>query len=193
MFDLDGKLTASAAFGDGIEQVLSTPTGNSWVGYFDEGIFGNLGWNDILGPEPIGQFGINRFDENLGLVAHAPGGLNIASCYALTTDGETAWAYCYTDWDIIRLDTDGRTTPWSNTIAGAGALLTRFPHIALIGGYPPDRNRVVTGVLDGPDFKPQSTSVLTVDGHQILDGAIFQSRGHELHAYVDGSWQRSEL
>ncbi len=160
VFNFDGDLTNSAVFGDGIQHILTTPTGNSWVGYFDEGIFGNFGWGGP-GPEPVGRFGINRFDQHLGLAAHAPDAYDIADCYALTTDGETAWACCYTDWDIIRLDADGRRTAWSNTIAGASALLTRFPHVRahrwVPAGQKPGRHRrtrwtrLQTSVHLGPD------------------------------------------
>jgi hypothetical protein len=40
----DGKLRGSIMFGDGIEHMLVDRLGRAWVGYFDEGVFGNLGW-----------------------------------------------------------------------------------------------------------------------------------------------------
>ncbi len=42
----DGVLERSACVGDGVEWAQTTRLGNVWVSYFDEGIFGNLGWGN---------------------------------------------------------------------------------------------------------------------------------------------------
>ena len=36
-----------------------------WVGYFDEGIYGNYGWGRAESEEPVGAYGIVRFSSDL--------------------------------------------------------------------------------------------------------------------------------
>src|SRR5262249_21153055 len=60
VYDPDGAVVAEYTYGDGIENVLTTPSGNAWVGYFDEGVYGNYGWG-VPGPEPLGSCGLARF------------------------------------------------------------------------------------------------------------------------------------
>jgi hypothetical protein len=47
--------------GDGVQDVRTTPGGDVWVSYFDEGVFGNYRWSPP-GPEPIGAPGLVAFD-----------------------------------------------------------------------------------------------------------------------------------
>ncbi len=51
----DGKVRRSIMFRDGIEHMLVDRLGRPWVGYFDEGVFCNLGWGSPESPEPTGQ------------------------------------------------------------------------------------------------------------------------------------------
>ena len=44
LYDADGQVVSEHVLGDGIGHVLATSTGQVWVGYFDEGIYGNYGW-----------------------------------------------------------------------------------------------------------------------------------------------------
>jgi len=60
----DGTLTRRGIVGDGIAHVRTTPSGAIWIGYSDEGIFGNFGWG-VPGPAPVGHRGLMRFDSNL--------------------------------------------------------------------------------------------------------------------------------
>ncbi|MFI7578403.1 hypothetical protein [Micromonospora sp. NPDC049497] len=58
--------------------------GKLWVGYFDEGVYGNFGWGGP-GPAPIGATGIARFTETLHPEWHFPTDdlSPIDDCYAL--------------------------------------------------------------------------------------------------------------
>lgn len=66
----DGAVLAEYTFGDGIEDVLTTPSDNAWVGYFDEGVYGNYGWA-VPGPEPTGSCGLGQFGPGGELVVCA--------------------------------------------------------------------------------------------------------------------------
>ena len=61
--DAAGSVVAEGTLGDGINHLLTTPSGAIWVGYFDEGVFGSFGWGGP-GPPPIGQPGIVQFDTS---------------------------------------------------------------------------------------------------------------------------------
>jgi hypothetical protein len=41
LYDTDGQVVAERVLGDGIGHVLATSSGQVWIGYFDEGIYGN--------------------------------------------------------------------------------------------------------------------------------------------------------
>ena len=44
LYDTGGQVVAEGVLGDGIGHVLATSDGQVWIGYFDEGIYGNYGW-----------------------------------------------------------------------------------------------------------------------------------------------------
>jgi hypothetical protein len=95
VFDGAGTLRRDFTLGDGINHVQTTSDGSIWVGYFDEGVFGNFGWND-----PIGSSGIVVFDT-VGRPTwrfEPRGGISVISdCYALNVDDREAWTCYYTN------------------------------------------------------------------------------------------------
>lgn len=192
LYDRTGALVSSAVFGDGIEHAATTSTGRTWVGYFDEGVFGNFGWDDP-GPPPVGRFGINCFTPDLTLETHAPPELDIADCYAMTVDGESLMACCYTSWDIARIDPSGEVRSWSNDIGGARQILAEGDRVALIGGYGDDGDRVVVGRLGASTFEVDGVSRLLLGGAPPSGGVHLFARGGELHAASDRVWFRGGL
>ena len=179
-------------FGDGIQHVTATRSGSCWVGYFDEGIFGNFGWGGP-GPAPIGRFGINRFDQTMHLAAHAPSEYEIADCYAMTAVDESVFACTYTDWEIVRLGPSGERRSWTNDVAGASAIVVKGSAVALVGGYTESRSRLVVGSLGESRFEPTMTTTLTIDGEDITGDKLLVASGHQLHAMANGGWYRWEL
>jgi len=91
VYSPDGAVLAEYTIGDGVEDVLTTPSGSVWVGYFDEGVYGNHGWGGP-GPQPLGSCGLARFDpageQDWRFPQDAPA--TIDDCYALNVTGETA-------------------------------------------------------------------------------------------------------
>jgi hypothetical protein len=63
IYGADGRVLAEETLGDGIEHVLADGTGHIWVGYFDEGVFGNYGWGRPGSPEPLGACGLTGFPQ----------------------------------------------------------------------------------------------------------------------------------
>lgn len=59
IYDKSGRFIRSFCLGDGIEHVQVTKNQEIWTGYFDEGVFGNYGWE-----EPIGRSGLVGWDTS---------------------------------------------------------------------------------------------------------------------------------
>ena len=190
VFDADGSPVAEGTFGDGISHVLTTAAGEVWVGYFDEGVFGNYGWAGP-GPEPIGSNGIVRFGRDLTPIWRFPvatAGGPVCDCYALNVAGESAWASYYTDFPVVSIADDAVQT-WRNSVGGVHALIIGGGQCALIGGYGPARDRIVVGALLWDEYVPQHESVLVLpDGVSLPPGARFVARGHTLNVFVGTRW-----
>ncbi|MEV0675896.1 hypothetical protein AB0I60_05160 [Actinosynnema sp. NPDC050436] len=197
VYDSDGAVLAEHTFGDGIEHVQATARGEIWVGYFDEGIFGNFGWGDE-GSEPLGSYGLTRFSAAFAQdwrypsqAARTWGG--ISDCYALNVDGDTAWTCYYTDFPVVRIH-NGTVTGWHNDIEGAKALAVGGSRIALYGGYGPDHDRLVVGVLS--DDRLHVTGeyrLVRPDGQPLPGTARVHGRGPDLHLLVDDNWWRLHI
>ena len=72
LYDADGQVVSESVLGDGIRHVLATSNGQVWIGYFDEGIYGNYGWGRAGTEEPVGAYGFVRFSPELVPVWHYP-------------------------------------------------------------------------------------------------------------------------
>src|SRR5919204_7050215 len=97
-----GKFSREVLLGDGIQSVQTTPGGIIWTSYFDEGVFGNYGWDN-----PVGASGLVAWDSaGNKLYEFQPGaGLDaICDCYALNVESEDdVWLYYYTEFPLVRL------------------------------------------------------------------------------------------
>lgn len=112
LFDTEGNFVRSFCLGDGIEQISATADKKIWTGYFDEGVFGNYGWDD-----PIGKHGLINWNE-YGEIIYAyeqPDKHFIMDCLALNTPSdEEVWFKCGL-WDSqIGSRRNGKTTYYMN-------------------------------------------------------------------------------
>jgi hypothetical protein len=194
----DGSVFAQATLGDGIAHVQATPAGHIWVGYFDEGVYGNYGWGQPGAPAPIGAPGLIRYRQDLSPDWHYPsdsrtGVDSIDDCYALNVDNETAWACYYSDFPIVGIH-DGQVRGWPNSITGARALITDGHHVALVGGYGTDSHRIAAGTLHDDGFALTAEYQLTLpDGQPVPAALAITGRGTELHVVTEDSWYRMDL
>lgn len=98
---LDGKGATGKklCFGDGIESCITTANDLIIVSYFDEGVFGNYGWD-----KPIGSSGLIVWDAE-GTIIWENKIYNIYDCYAINTDSSNRlWFYYYDDFDLVCTD-----------------------------------------------------------------------------------------
>jgi len=196
VYDADGELRREGVLGDGIADVQTTPSGEIWVSYFDEGVYGNFGWGGADSPAPIGSPGLIRFRSDLDIAWRYPydGGFGaISDCYALNVAGEDAWAYYYTDFPIVRVRA-AAVAGWSTDVRGAHALVVAEDRVVLVGGYGEDRGRLVAGSIQGDVFARDRLARLAMpDGRPVPAAATVLGRGSELHVVVGQSWLKLGL
>lgn len=195
--DASGARLRDATLGDGINSVQTTPSGEVWVAYADQGIWGNFGWGSP-GPAPIGRSGIARFDSGLTLRWEYPADVDdmwgdIADCYALNVTDETAWAYYYTEFPIVRIDGDA-LAGWSTQVSGATALAVDDQRVLLAGGYGAERDLLVEGRLADSELEILRASRLTLpDGDELPANASLIGRGPDLTVIVGRNCYRLSL
>lgn len=193
VYGADGAVLAEGTVGDGVEHVRVSDSGHIWVGYFDEGVYGNRGWGDP-GPPPIGARGLVRFTPAFEPDWRFPDDNDhpwgpISDAYALTLDGDTVWACYYTDFPVVRVR-NGKVDGWHNTLFhGSRALAVGDTTVALYGGYGPDHDvLVVAGLGQGSLRKLAEYRVVLPDGAPLP--AITRAFGHgpDLHLLDDTAW-----
>jgi hypothetical protein len=199
LYDADGQVVSEQVLGDGIEHVLATSTGQIWVGYFDEGIYGNYGWGQADTQEPIGAYGIVRFSPGLEPAWHYPRYTEvgpwdaISDCYALNVDDICAWACYDTDFPVVRIR-DDTLTGWHNDIKGARALAVAGSRVALFGGYGPDHDRLAVTELNAGHARPGGQyRIVLPDGQPLPSGTQVTGRGPRLHFLTDTDWYQLDV
>jgi hypothetical protein len=134
IYDCKGEKLREFLIGDGIQDIKVTKEGTIWTSYFDEGIFGNYGWEN-----PIGSSGLRAWDTHgNSLYSYDPANeeYSICDCYALNISEENeVWFYFYTEFYICRLTKNMNTEYWKSDISGAHMLLISYGFVLIDQGY----------------------------------------------------------
>jgi len=134
VYDSAGGFRRDFLLGDGINRVQTTADGRIWVGYFDEGVFGNYGWT-----EPIGGAGLVCWDatgESIYEYVPPAGMDSICDCYALNvTADDEIWLYYYTEFPLVRLRRNGDASVWRSQLGGSDAFAIHNGFVLFRGGY----------------------------------------------------------
>lgn len=186
IYDTDGRVVAKEVLGDGISHVQSDSTGRVWVGYFDEGVYGNYGWGKRDSSEPVGSCGLVRFSPDLRPDWRYPSATSpfgfINDCYALNVDDTTAWACYDADFPVVRIENDVLVGWRNDEVTGVGALAVAGDTAALYGGFRPDRHRLAFGELrDGIFQTTGEYRVVLPGGIDVPAGTQVIGRGASLH------------
>jgi hypothetical protein len=188
----DGREPTRLQLGDGIMHLKIDRSDRIWVGWFDEGVFGNDHWR-VPGLEwPPSAYGLAAFDEAgaaLRVSSGASPELQISDCYALNVVGDQAWACTYPG-SPISMSNEG--TPfiwWPTDLPGSvAALAIEGSHFLAAGGFGDQGNRVILGRLE--------QGAATVIDEWRLPFAVGYLRGVDVvdaradcvHVVVDGIW-----
>ncbi|MFG1891110.1 hypothetical protein ACGFIR_25000 [Micromonospora sp. NPDC049051] len=198
IYDSNGRIEAQATLGDGIEHVLTTTSGDVWVGYFDEGVYGNYGWGSGDAPPPLGNMGLVRFSPELEPTWRFPSHVDndagaIDDCYALNVSDDATWTCYYSGFPIVRIHGDD-VTGWRNQTDGAKALAVAGTRIGLLGGYGQQHDRFVVGELDGETMRVVGTHRLVLpDGTPLPAHVTVVGRGPVLHLITAERWHQLNL
>lgn len=184
IYDSGGNVELEATIGDGVEHLQTTTDGSVWVGYFDEGVYGNFGWGLPAGPTPVGSSGIVRFSSALEVDWEYTGG-TVDDCYALNVADDAVWACYYSDFPVVRI-TPPHVRAWSNSVGGATALVVADGAIVLVGGYRGEADRVTILETAEQHCTPVARGRFRIHGRD-ASPRIF-GRGDRLHAFVGPEW-----
>lgn len=113
-----GEVVRDFCLGDGIEQCFVTSDGKIITSYFDEGVFGNYGWN-----YPIGSSGViiwNEFGEKIWENTLYP----VYDCYIMNIDNaEKLWFYYYDEFKIVRCGENEKDEIYDPEIDGGNFMM----------------------------------------------------------------------
>lgn len=184
----DGSIVRRGCLGDGIEHVQVAENGTIWVGYFDEGVFGNFGWG-YGGPEPLGAPGVVAWSLELEKVweLDASQGL-VADCEALNVAGDDVWVCPYTDFPVVRISDGGaRVFSPPNQLLGVDGIIVDGERFGLIGSYE-EPSLFITGGLAGDRWIIETRGELTLPDGSPLPKVDVHCRGAVAHLFHGSTW-----
>ncbi len=185
ILDMNGVELQCIELGDGIQHLKIDDEHRIWVGWFDEGVFGNDNWDYPGLKWPPSSTGIAAFNVEGDLVKHAslP---SIADCYALNVFDNEVWSCTYTDFPIWQMN-DLEEKVWNSELSGISALAVLHPYVLTAGGYRENTNRISLVKLTGNKAKEKDkwqTALISEKSEiQLLDG-----RANFLHLVTGNNW-----
>ncbi|MGW7269509.1 hypothetical protein ACWGH5_03270 [Streptomyces sp. NPDC054864] len=155
IFDRLGRESWSFRVGDAVEDLLADRTGRLWVGYFDEGVFGD---DELSHP---GLRAWSASGEPLWTYEPVDGLSEIYDCYALNVADEAVWACAYSDFALLEVRPDQTVRQRrADDLAGATALAVHPGRVTFLGGYGDDHDRLVDAELHHGEVRPYATGRL---------------------------------
>lgn len=182
-----GELLLTGDLGDAIEELLTTPLGSVWVGYFDEAMGGS-------GPQ---GHGLARFTPDLSpdwLYPINAGLPPVFDCYTMNVHAERTYICPYADFHLISI-ADGKATDLGAAPYGsAHGLLMRGGEGAFLGGWGPEYDLVTPIRLtrDGVERSGSQCRIVMPDGTE-AQHLRYTFRGDTLHAFLGGTWFAATL
>lgn len=193
LIDLQGCVTSTLRLGHGIGQVQVDRDDVVWCGWFDEGVFGNVGWSYPGKEWPPSSAGIAAFDLTGTCLAEAPpcpvnGG--IADCYALNVSGGAAWACTYTGFPLLRMKRSGDSRYLQTGLSGTFALAVQGEQVLAAGSYDRDRVPFTLFALTNGETQVIASGNLLSGRPENRRHPDMYGRGPWLHIIEDGVWLR---
>jgi hypothetical protein len=173
VFDNNSKLVREFLLGDGIQDLKVTEDNHIWTSYFDEGIFGNYGWD-----EPVGSCGLRSWDNNGNTKYKYPitERYVICDCYALNVlADDNVWFYYYTDFNLAHLETN-KIKFYSPEISGSDGFIIYHDYVLFRGGYD-DKNTYELFQIKGDRLKKIFTVFIRDENNNKLIADWVDCRG----------------
>lgn len=191
IYGTDATVRRQLLLGDGIGHIQTDLNGNIWVGYFDEGIYGNFGAE--LADGPFGSAGLSCFNSHGKKLwdFQPPEGVdNISDCYALNITPSGAWCYYYTGFPIVHIDSDWNTRAWKTETAGGHEFAVLGEQVLLYGGYRENRTTCQLLGLTGTDAEILARVSLHLPQTVDLSKATVIGRDDVLHVFFEDGWYK---
>lgn len=191
IYDTNGRLQSEFLLGDGIQRLQTDKSGQIWVGYSDEGVYGNFGWSGSGNAAPVGATGLVSFDESgkkLWEYEPVSGTDFISDLYALNVFGDEAWAYYYTGFPLVRIKSNKRLEAWTTQTSGARAFALGNEKVLLFGGYRDQSSSCRWLRLGEKEATVEQPVTLLLSEGESLRDAIVTGRGNILHVFVGEKW-----
>lgn len=190
VFGRDGAARRRFLVGDGIQSVQTTAGGLIWTSFFDEGVFGNYGWD-----RPVGESGLIAWDAE-GIRVFTNSEADIADCYALNVvSDEEVWFYYYTDFKLCRLSGPAARPSVSFLdphIAGSSIFATDGRRFLMDNGYQ-DRARYVLLHTDEQGRSAQDRLIVPICEEGAFGAGLRDARGDTLLLFEGGKLYRVTL
>jgi hypothetical protein len=191
VYSADGSIECEFCLGDGIEHLQADSEGRIWVGYFDEGIFGNNGWGSSGGAAPLGSAGLVCYDRrgNKVWAYDAPSGFDsMADCYALNVAKDGVWTCYYTEFPIVRIDSRFHGRGWGTTLRGARELAVSGDSVLVYGGYREHRTDCKLIRLGDREAEEVAEVQLHLPVEVKLQESTVIGRDGLLHVFAEDHW-----
>ncbi|WP_265529045.1 hypothetical protein [Sphingomicrobium marinum] len=193
IIEKDGSVETPFMLGDGIEHMKIDERGSIWVGWFDEGVYGNDSWR-LEGHEwPPSAYGVAAFSERGEILSFAPSppaNGHISDCYALNVIGSDAWTCTYGEFPILRMSDDGKAQWWETQLSGPRALAIQLPYILAVGGYSDDGDTAVLLKLEGNATSELGRWRLPLNVGFPNQVELIDGRGESIFAIQDSTMRR---
>lgn len=201
-FDLNGLIynpkTKERSYflaGDGVANIGIDDSGKIWISYFDEGVFGNLGWDHPVSP-PIGKNGLNLFNargEIIWKYESPEGGPYIDDCYAMNISPIGNYIYFYSDFPLCSIGTNFELEFWKTDLNGCGSFAIDYRSVLFSNQYGEKLSQFHhLSFTENKLSKYQDIEVVLPDGELINGGQVI-SRGAFVH-FIDGkNWYCGDI
>ena len=183
-YNINGQLIEAFMLGDGINNVQIDETDTIWVSYFDEGVFGNFGWD-----QPMGSAGVVAYTMN-GHRLWGASDYGIIDCYALNVvSSKEVYFYYYDDFYIVQLNEMKESIRYSVNSRHHTIQQFMFDEEGLIGQI--DTNTIMRYRKSIRSYASKEKLQITDENGKRIIGNVFM-RGSFLYAYgKDGIYKRN--
>ena len=158
----DGTVLSRFCLGDGIQDCVVKKDGTIITSYFDEGVFGNYGWD-----EPLGACGLIAWTSE-GTPLWKNEKYSIYDCYAISLDEEeNLWFYYYDEFQLVRT-TFKEDLVFELPIEGSGAFSVAPSGDTFLfqGGYQ-EHNKFYFLTAHGDRLGQKREAIPTCDGNKV--------------------------
>lgn len=190
LYDRNARFARGLVLGDGIESIQTTSSGVIWTSYFDEGIFGNFGWD-----EPLGSSGLVAWDRDGGRIyeyAPPPGLESMVDCYALNVSSDAdVWCCYFDDFPLVHIHDYAVVGHWQAPVQGTHAFAVTTDRVLFRGSYEdkdvytlcafPSRGNTPLEVVDTFVLADRDGSRLVADRASGRGSCIYLLRGSDVY------------